>query len=479
MSKNSPPLSGVAIKTGLHDWQILQQNELGTADATVTGSWTCEGPFTKAQVMVRVLRENTGAAIGPDFEWQEASTEADGQWHFTVGQIPAGGLYRLETILRVDECAVEWGRRGDMCHHFGVGDVWVIAGQSNAAGYGKAPCEDEPRIGVHLFGLDGNWKLAAHPFSDSTRARYLNTEAANGSHSPFLRFGTILHAALGYPIGLIPAALGGSPISRWVYDPDSQANGDLFANMLTMLRDARASCRGMLWYQGESDAAPESRALYGGRFQQMIDDLRSEMKQPQLPVLTAQLNRYVGEPLSSPVHENWEDMRELQRQLAASIPGVEIIPTLDLGLSDGIHNHSDANTVIGRRMADAALGAVYGKKVHFRAPEVCAIQQSSPTTLELHFANVSGRLHYENLIDSDFPFAVRDCEGTIEILSWELQMPNRLVLKLAQAPKADLVVIGAPTSNPPSNLPFDTHSFLPMLGFKLPVGSDIPSPPTA
>lgn len=66
---------------------------------------------------------------------------------------------------------------------------------------------------------------------------------------------------------------------------------------------------------------------------------------------------------------------------------------------------------------------------------------------------------------------MRDCEGPVEVLSWELSSFDRLVLKLARPAKGELFVIGAPTANPLSNLPFDTHGFLPMLGFKLRVTS--------
>ncbi len=52
--------------------------------------------------------------------------------------IPAGGLYRIESCLKEEKnTPLEWATRGDCVEHFGVGDLFVIAGQSNAVGYGK------------------------------------------------------------------------------------------------------------------------------------------------------------------------------------------------------------------------------------------------------------------------------------------------------------------------------------------------------
>lgn len=64
------------------------------------------------------------------------------------------------------------GRRpipcGDMIHHLGIGDLFVITGQSNSAGYGKDPIFDPPELGIHLLKNNGRWDMASHPFNDST-----------------------------------------------------------------------------------------------------------------------------------------------------------------------------------------------------------------------------------------------------------------------------------------------------------------------
>jgi len=124
-----------------------------------------------------------------------------------------------------------------------------------------------------------------------------------------------------------------------------------------------------LWYQGESDTSPENRALYKERFRRFVDDLRREMKAPALPIITVQLNRYVGPDVAIGRHEHWEAMRELQRQLSHEVDGVTLFSVCDSGLADVIHNDSRSNMLIGERAARTALGAVYGHDIKWRHPE--------------------------------------------------------------------------------------------------------------
>lgn len=454
--------SGVILEQGPQDWQIVQQDRSGTADVRLGGRWLTPDKFREASVIVRVMDEAQLRPVTRALDWTAADTQKDGTWTARLRRIPAGGLYRIETALLLDGGPVEWARRGDLRHHIGVGDVWVIAGQSNAAGYGKSPCTDPPEMGLHVFHACGEWRLATHPLSDSTGTQYpANREGANGSQSPFLAFARTLKQALGYPIGLIPAALGGSGLSSWVRG----VNGDLFENMLAYIRDSGGGCRGMVWYQGESDTGPEQRKVYAKRFTQMVKDFRRTLRKPDLPVITAQLNRYIGEPYDRPVHEGWEAIRETQRQLARRIRGVEVVSTLDLGLSDGIHNHSSANLVLGERMAAAALGAVFGRDVKHRCPDLKRVTRPSADAIELAFEHVDTRLHFENNIPEQFPFAVRDRAGAVPVKAWKMQGKNGIRLELGRPIQGPATVTGAPTACPPAVVPFDLCGYLPMLAF--------------
>ena len=470
---------GVIIESGAQDWQIFQQDRAGTATVALRGRWLTANPFKTAIVLVRAVREDTGEVVSRALNWRDAETRPDGTWSIRLDRVPAGGLYRIETGLQLDGAPVEWPQRGDMAHHLGVGDIWVITGQSNAAGYGKTPAVDPPELGIHMFHARGRWELATHPLSDSTASRYVaNREGANGSQSPWIHFARVLKRELGYPIGLIPASLGGSPLSAWV----RSVNGILFTNMLQYVRDAGGSgaCRGVVWYQGESDSGKAEREVYLARFAEMVADLRKELRNPDLPVLTAQLNRYVGEAYTAPVHEGWDVMREIQRQAPRKIPGVYVISTLDLSLSDGIHNDSRSNLVIGERMASLALGQVFGRDVKCLHPDLKEARVDGDAAIELVFDHVDTRLHFEDNIPEQFPFAVQDGQGRVPVKGWKFAAKDCLRIELGRALSGKATVIGAPTACPPYIVPFDICGYRPMLGFTADVRPQAtPVPPTS
>ncbi len=138
---------GAVIDSGLVDWQIVQQNEHGYGTIALRGRWFGDAmlPGTGA-VQVRVLLEATGAPLSRVLDWAPVKTTDDGAWEARL-DVPTGGLYRIETrYVPPGMPAPEWSPRGDVRHFVGVGDLWIIAGQSNSAGYGRGPIEDPPTL---------------------------------------------------------------------------------------------------------------------------------------------------------------------------------------------------------------------------------------------------------------------------------------------------------------------------------------------
>jgi len=458
---------GAIIESGARDWQVFQQNSRGTADITLAGRWVTREAFKKATVSVRLLFEDTFECVSPAFEWVAAETrKKDRTWRITLKNVPRGGLYRIETVLQLDAMPEEWAVRGDIVHHVGVGDVWVITGQSNAAGYGKAPATDGPEMGVHMFHACGTWKLATHPLGDSTGTLYPpNSEGGNASHSPWLAFAKVLKKGLGYPVGLVPASLGGSGMVAW----DRKEGGYLFDNMLRYIEDSGGKVSGVVCYQGESDASPELVTKYAARFRRFVGDLRRTLKDPSLPVITAQLNRVVCGEVSPDGEDSWTAMREVQRQIAKKMKNVFIVSTVDTGLSDGIHIDSPGNIIIGERMASAALGGVHGQGVKYLHPDCASAKFVEPKVIEIAFDNVDKRLHYESFVSAEFPFAVRDRNGRVPTVVLRISAADRIQIVLQREPIGKTRVTGAPTANPPRIVPFDMSGFRPMLGFTVEV----------
>ncbi len=445
---------GVIVEEGLSDWQIVQQDG-GVGVVRLKGRWIAS---TKGEVELRVAMEDTGVSV---VDWAKADTREDGAWE-AVLKLPTGGLYRLETRLRTAEnLAGEWSPRGDMRHFWGVGDVWVIAGQSNSAGYGRGPYEDPVELGVHLFRNNEQWALASHPMNDSTATRHaVNREAANPGHSPYLQFGRLLKRELGYPIGLVQTALGGSPLVRW--NPKEDGASDLFDNMLQCVVLAGGRARGILWYQGESDAGTDEQATsYQRRFTDAVGAWRQALGDADLPVLTVQLNRVYGR--SEPeADRRWTQVREAQRQVARSVKKVAVVSTFDLPLSDLIHNSPAGNMLLGERLARAALAMVYSAAADHRAPSAETACTLDERRIELSFAHVTSRMDCIN--EAANCFAVEDEDGQVPIARVSYPMDHTIILELGRPLNGTAQLHGGWGANP-DTVPMDMERFLPMLGF--------------
>ncbi|GIP27781.1 hypothetical protein J23TS9_29110 [Paenibacillus sp. J23TS9] len=455
---------GVTIEQGPQPWTIIQQRE-GFASIELNGAWTPPGDGSSyGQVYVRIVKEDSSENV---MGWTPALTDqASHTWSLHLVNIPAGGLYRLETSLQMDgKAAMEWFTRGDMVHHLGVGDLWVIAGQSNAAGYGRGPVNDPPELGIHLLRHNGRWDLATHPFSDSTQSLHMeNRENANPGHSPFLSFARIVKRDTGWPIGLIPVAHGGSPLSKW----NPEEDGMLYRVMMDTILSTGGDIRGILWYQGCTDCTPKESPTYLSRFRTMVESIRRDLGQDTLPVLTVQLNRHTSSNPSTEGDISWGTLREHQRQAAHEIPHVTVIPALDCPLSDEIHNSPAGNLLIGERLARAALSEVYGMPVHYQAPEIQSARllpegSQDIAILEIAFNHVKGNLLTTGPLQP--VFTVEDEEGLIHASECTLTGSNTIQVQLNRSVRGRACLHGAFEENPAAHLPLDNATYLPMLGF--------------
>jgi len=450
---------GAIIEQGPSDWQIVQRDADGVGSIALRGRWVADVPGT---VEVRLAVEETGVAVNRALDWHAAETLGDHTWTATLADIPAGGLYRLETRFNPQgNIAGEWSTRGDIRHFLGVGDLWVIAGQSNSAGYGRGPCFDPPELGVHLFRNSETWALATHPLNASTDTRHpCNREGGNPAHSPYLHFARVLKQHLGVPIGLVQTSLGGSPLSAW--NPAEPGTPVLYRNMLHCIELVGGRVRGVVWYQGESDTGPEQAPTYEERFTKAVRAWRDDLRSPGLAVITVQLNR-VYQPPNEEADRGWSQVREAQRQVARKLEGVAVVPAFDLPLADGIHTSPAGNMLLGERMARTALGAIYGQPINYLAPDlVSAKARQDRTAVELAFEPVTSRM--ECIDPQANCFRIEDEAGDVPVKAAAYTGSARVLLSLGRALEGQTVVHGGYGATPQA-VPMDVERFLPMLGF--------------
>jgi len=457
-------MHGVFIENGPSDWQIIQHYN-GSGDISLSGTFqvpkaAIEVGVEIAYPIIRVLSEQDNSQILP---WTKVNRypESDGMsgsWDITL-TIPAGGLYRIETGLDTKSTRPElgWIFRGDVRVHIGIGDIFIIAGQSNSAGYGKDAAYDPPDLHVHLLRNRGTWDLACHPINESTfAADRANAEMGVSGTSPYLSFGRSFHQLSHYPVGLVITALGGSPISRW----DNSQKGDLYRNMITRINECGKSCAGILWYQGCSDTNPEQASGYYDSFERLVNDTRKELGY-EIPFFTFQLNRQVN----AEYNEEWGIVRDAQRRAAHALPGVYILPALQCSLCDGIHNNSHSAVMLGEQMS-RMCGSVLYHTPEFCAPDLTAAVFTDHM-LRLTFCNMKRGFAVVSSNPAHSGFRIKDSRGDMKItvVRTDKSMPNSLMLLTEQLPEGPVTVSYGWESDPSHVSFLDEATYLPILAF--------------
>jgi sialate O-acetylesterase len=316
-------------------------------------------------------------------------------------ELPVGGPYEVGTGKQVL-----------------VGDLWVLAGQSNMEGVGDLVEVESTSPFVHSFQSCECWDVAAEPLhwlSESPRAVHhallgrdpipsapeqRDPGRAKGV-GPGLAFAKEYYARTGVPVGLIPSAHGGTSLEQW--DPELRARGGDSLYGATMERIAAVGGRiaGILWYQGESDASPEGAEQFHDRSLALTEAFRREQRRPDLPFYFVQIGCVFGDSSQgwswSP--EGWNAVREAQRRLAGILPHSGMVTAIDLELDDLIHIGTRGQTRLGRRLARAATGQP--------APDLIGARVEGPS-LRVAFSGIQGRLRAAGRPSG---FSLRDAAG--------------------------------------------------------------------
>ena len=116
--------------------------------------------------------------------------------------------------------------------------------------------------------------------------------------------------------------------------------------------------RGVIWYQGESNASPTHAEPYRRLFRAMIEDWRAKWGIGSFPFLYVQLANYKS-------NAYWPVLRESQTAtLELSNTGMAV--TIDIGESRNIHPKNKQE--VGRRLMLAARAVAYGEKLVHSGP---------------------------------------------------------------------------------------------------------------
>jgi sialate O-acetylesterase len=117
------------------------------------------------------------------------------------------------------------------------------------------------------------------------------------------------------------------------------------------------SLRGVLWYQGESNAGRmEDATAYAEHLPLLVQSWRDQLEQPTLHVIVVQLPHY-EQPDAEGGTRPWIQLRESQQQAVKTLADTTLVDAYDLGDPSNVHPRRKAE--LGQRLATAALRHVY------------------------------------------------------------------------------------------------------------------------
>ena len=328
-----------------------------------------------------------------------AQAAADGRWLVTLDAMPAATGLTLEVAtpkrkLRFDDV--------------GVGDVWLCSGQSNMAyptdsvvpaerAVLRAFAKTHPAVRLFLM------QPSRIPFAEEWEASMLDSlnrlqyflsarweqcdDSTVGHFSAIaMAFAKRIQETENVPIGLILNAVDGSPLEAWIDRETLEADGpemlsDFASNVLihpwvrsrTAFNLRRATSnrqrhpyapaylfetgvwplaqlpvRGVLWYQGESNA--HDAAGYARFFPLLVSSWRRYFSDATLPFYFVQI--------STTDKPDWGRFRDMQRRLTERVPACYMAISSDRG--DSIDIHFPHKIDVGERLARQALYHSYG-----------------------------------------------------------------------------------------------------------------------
>lgn len=349
---------------------------------------------------------------------KQAIARSDGKWLVKLDAVSANATPATMTIS---------GKNTIELKNILVGEVWLVAGQSNmqrllsetANGDVAIAAANQPLI--RLFNVS---RQVAFKHQQGTLATWqaCSPESVKQFSAAGYYFGVELQRELNVPVGLINSSYGGSQAEAWTPVEYLRASADLqptvertkiwdeerprvkarYEEQLSQwrgdvekakaagarpqpspavpdaLREYRIASsiydrmieplipfpiRGAFWYQGESNEARAEQ--YGILLPTMIKAWREQWGAGDFPFGIIQLPNY-RDPKDEPADEAWSHVREAQRRTAMTTTNAGLIVTIDIGEARDIHPKNKFD--VGRRMARWALVEVYGRKLTRSGP---------------------------------------------------------------------------------------------------------------
>ena len=409
-----------------------------------------------------------GETVTVEMQNEKVSTKVkDGHWLVRLANLKAGGPYTLTIV----------GDKAVRLQNVLVGEVWLASGQSNMefplkksfAAEGDIAKSANPMI--HLLNVPR--ARSDSPLEDIGASwTECNPDTVANFSAVEYYFARDLQQALHVPVGVIESSWGGTPIDVWMqreflkskpeyhvdifeawlvaqdlyerkmaaYNEKKKAAeaagkkftnapprpswkpGELYDGMIAPL--VGYSMKGVLWYQGENNAASaEDALLYHSLLPDMIRNWRTVWNEGEMPFLIVQLAPFRAIK-TQPSESSWASVREAQLKATQILPNVGLAVITDVGNEHNIHpEHKEP---VGARLALAARGIAYHQPIEYSGP-VLKQSKIERGQILLTFDHVDGGLATPN----DEPlagFAICGDDGQFVWASAVIKGPNQVLV---------------------------------------------------
>jgi hypothetical protein len=285
------------------DYQVIQRSSATEGTLTIAAELD---PDVIGTVSVEAKLSGGDILNG----WQRLGTVKSGERSFRFElTAPAGGWYQLNLRLSRNQTVIAATR----VEHVGVGEIFVVAGQSNSANHGA-------EIQRTLTGLVSSF--SGHTWVPANDPQ----PGASGEGGSFMPpFGDAMTRRFRVPIGIVAAGVGATSVREWLPAGTSFSNpptltnrvrlsasgrwasdGELFDGLVERLRKLGPhGFRALLWHQGESDANQRdpARTLSGNDYHRFMELLIRETRRAvgwEFPWFVAQATYHSADDPGSP-----------------------------------------------------------------------------------------------------------------------------------------------------------------------------------
>lgn len=201
--------------------------------------------------------------------------------------------------------------------------------------------------------------------------------------------------------------------------------------------------KGVIWYQGESNANGQDAVNYSALFPKMITDWRNRYGIGDFPFLFVQLANFMAAQ-DEPKESDWAVLRESQSTVLTAVPNTAQAVIIDIGEADDIHPRNKHD--VGKRLALGARKLAYGEDIVYSGP-IYKSHSIKDSQVRIQFDHTGSGLMAKDKYgylkgfaiagkDGKFHWAKAKIEGN-EVVVWNEKVKSPVQVRYAWADNPD------------------------------------------